>query len=694
MEVSPGRRIKNRPSVPSAAQPRRRTLFALAGFLALATVVAYSNTFDVPFLFDDIFRIQDNVLIRHLWPLWIPMADSNRPFGMVTFAVNYALHGYQVWGYHAVNIAIHILSGLTLFGIVRRTLTLRDLANRSHFSATSLAFAIALIWLVHPLNTQAVTYIVQRLESLMGLCYLATLYCFIRGHESIRRGGWYAASIACCGIGMGIKEVIVTAPVMVVWYHRAFLADSWRAVFRDHGRYYAGLFSTWIVLAWCMLRTQSEYSAGHIAFVKGVTPLSYLLSQAGVITHYLRLSVWPYGQCLDYGWPVATTANEIVPPLIFVVALFTATVWAIFRHPAWGFLGGWFFVILGPTSSVIPIIDLAFEQRMYLPFAAVVSAGVLALDGTIRYLAIQWHLSPKRLSYVGAGLLAIVTLQMSVLTWGRNEVYRSQVGIWEDTVNKAPENARARNNLGSALQEQGAVEIAVEHYRQTIRVKPDFAEAHSNLASALLRQHEYELAEEPSREAIRLNPKFPEAHSNLGDSLLGQGKMEIAVEQYREAIRLKPDYAEAYNNLANALQAQGNLDAAIEQYREAIWLNPGYAQAYSNLASVLLDQRKHALAEEPCRTAIRLKPQHAEAYNNLGNSLQGQGKTVAAIEQYHQAIQLNPEFAAAYHNRSIAYYELGDYDRAWSDIRACRRLGMSPNPAHLQALVAASGRSD
>ena len=513
MEVSPGSRIKNLTSIPSAVRPRRRTLFALAGILALATALAYSNTFDVPFLFDDLLRIEDNILIRHLWPIWIPMADTNRPFGMVTFAVNYALHGYQVWGYHAANLTIHILVGLTLFGIVRRTLMLRGLANRSQFSATSLAFAIALIWLIHPLNTQAVTYIVQRLESLMGLCYLATLYCFIRGQASTRRGGWYVASIVCCALGMGVKEVMVTAPMMVLWYHRAFLADSWRAVFREHRHYYVGLFSTRTVLAWCMLRTQTEYSAGHIAFVKGVTPLSYLLSQAGVIAHYLRLSIWPYGQCLDYGWPVAQTAGEIVPPLIFVVALFAATIWAIFRYSAWGFLGGWFFVILGPTSSVIPIIDLAFEQRMYLPLAAVVSAWALALDGIISYLAARRHFSPDRLRFVGACLMAVVALQMSVLTCGRNEVYRDQVGIWEDTVGNAPWNARARSNLGTAMQKQGDVDVAIEHFQQAIRIKPDFAEAHSNLASALLVRRKYESAERLSRKAIRLNPKFSEAYN-------------------------------------------------------------------------------------------------------------------------------------------------------------------------------------
>src|SRR5262249_41759974 len=158
--------------------------------------------------------------------------------------VNYALHGYRLWGYHATNLTIHILAGLTLFGIARRTLSRKEFANKLHYSATALAFLIALLWLVHPLNTQAVTYIVQRLESCMGLCYLTTLYCFIRAQDSSHRIRWYCASLACCSIGMGIKEVMATAPVMILWYDRAFVTNSWRQLLRNHGYYFSGLFAT------------------------------------------------------------------------------------------------------------------------------------------------------------------------------------------------------------------------------------------------------------------------------------------------------------------------------------------------------------------------------------------------------------------------------------------------------------------
>jgi tetratricopeptide (TPR) repeat protein len=663
VEMSRIRRIKAPRSAPSVRPLGRRTLVALGGLLALC----YWNTFDVPFHFDDRARIEENADIRQLWPLSVPMKGSNRPLGMYTFAVNYALHNYRVGGYHATNLVIHILAGLTLFGIVRRTLTRTDLADRS---ATCLAFAIALIWLVHPLNTQAVTYTVQRLESLMGLCYLATLYCFIRAQDSPRRTWWYAASIACYAVGMGIKEVMVTAPVMVVWYHRVFISNSWRVVFREHWCYYMGLFSTWGILVWCMLRTQIEYSKGNIAFVEGLTPLSYLLSQAGVITHYLRLSVWPFGQCLDYGWPVAETAREIIPPLLFIGALAIATVWAVFRHPAWGFLGGWFFVLLAPTSSFVPIVDLAFEQRMYLPLAAVVTLTVVGgyklLQRNFGRIAVISR-RPLISRWVGANVAgAVFVAAVAVATHRRNDVYASEQSLWTDVVTKRPNNARGHSSLGHILQGQGKFDLAAERYREAIRLVPDYAQAYNNLGNALQGQGHFDLAIDRYREAIRLKPGFAEAYNNLGYTLQHQGKFDLAVAQYLEAIRLNPNCTKAHNNLAAVRQVQGNAGRTVERV-DANRLTHDDAEACYNRGNALQNQGQLDLAVKQYDQAIRLEPDHADARYNLGRALQGQKKFDQAVEQYREAIRLTPGFAEAYYNRSIVYFQLRAYDEAWAD---------------------------
>lgn len=216
--------------------------------LVIAGILAYHNSLFTPFVFDDSVSITLNRTIRHLWPVWEALLPPHRtglpvegrPVVNFTLAVNYALGGVTPWGYHALNLAIHILAGLTLFGIARRTLLRPAMSGRFGAEATSLALAIALLWTVHPLQTEAVTYVVQRAESLMGLFYLLTMYCFIRGVESRWPGRWYALSVAACLLGMGSREVMVSAPLMVLFYDRTFVAGSFPEAWKRRWWLYRG----------------------------------------------------------------------------------------------------------------------------------------------------------------------------------------------------------------------------------------------------------------------------------------------------------------------------------------------------------------------------------------------------------------------------------------------------------------------
>ena len=166
------------------------------------------------------------------------------------------------WGYHVVNLAIHILGALVLYGVVRRTLLCASLRQRYGDEARWLALAVALIWVVHPLQTESVTYLIQRTESLMGLFFLLTLYCVIRGSTSSGRRGWYAAAVVCCALGMGSKEVMVVAPLTVLLYDRAFLSGSFREALRARAALYAGLFGCWLVLVGLVASTSHSLTAG------------------------------------------------------------------------------------------------------------------------------------------------------------------------------------------------------------------------------------------------------------------------------------------------------------------------------------------------------------------------------------------------------------------------------------------------
>ncbi len=221
---------------PSAKQ---RAVTAAVGLQVLALLLAYSNSFQGEFIFDDKPAIVDNQDVRRLWPL-LPavypsspgLTTAGRPVVCLSLAVNYAISGTEVWSYHAFNLLVHILATLTLFGVVRRTLELPKRSARFGRRSMGLALAAALIWGLHPLQTESVTYIVQRAESLVGLFFLLTLYCVVRGEQSTAWRHWRLLAVACCGLGMASKEVMVVAPVLVLLYLRVFVFDSWREAFR------------------------------------------------------------------------------------------------------------------------------------------------------------------------------------------------------------------------------------------------------------------------------------------------------------------------------------------------------------------------------------------------------------------------------------------------------------------------------
>ena len=367
-----------------ACRPLR--MFSAAWIAALVLVAAvlasYANSFHCPFVFDDHHDIIDNPSIRHLWPLWdVFLARSKRPAGLqsrpvvnLSFALDYAVGGLHTLPYHATNLAIHILAGLALFGVVRRTLLLPRLCDRFGRASAALALAVALLWAVHPLQTESVTYITQRYESMMGLFYLVAVYGLIRCGDSTHSYRWGAVTVAATLLALGSKEVAVSLPIMILLYDRVLLTVSFAETWRRRWGMYLALLAVWAAFAVLQLRAGPRHFAGYGL---PVSWFEYACSQPGVILHYLRLVFWPQPLLLDYGWPPARTLGDILPGAMVVAGLLAATGYAFWRSPAWGLLGAWFFLILAPTSSIMPLADLAFEHRMYLPLAAVAIAVVL-----------------------------------------------------------------------------------------------------------------------------------------------------------------------------------------------------------------------------------------------------------------------------------------------------------------------------
>jgi protein O-mannosyl-transferase len=661
--------------------------------IAAGALLCYANSFTAPFIYDDVPTIVDNPAIRHFGTALSANASaesggltlSGRPVVALSLALNYAISGKAVWSYHALNVGIHLAVALVLFGLVRITLTRPVLRERFGPSATPLAFAIALLWAVHPLQTESVTYIVQRAESLMALFYLLALYAFARGAEDERALGrptntsrtWAFVSLVCCALGMATKEVMVTAPVVVFLYDRTFFAGSFRAAWRDRKMFYGALAATWLLLAYFVGSTGGN-RGGTVGFNVGITPWAYAATQFEALARYVQLSLWPHALVFEYGTFWVHGVGEVLPYAIVVLPLLALTLLALWRCPPAGFAGAFAFAVLAPTSLTPGTIQMIVEHRMYLSLAPVVVMLVLVIFRCLGPSA-RW-------------LLPLVVAVCVVVTANRNRDYRSELTLWTKTVAERPHNAIALANLGMAyfhaddlptalkidqraLRENpanveahynsgiiyaklGRMDEAIVEYKRAISLRPKLAAAHNNLGNALAASGRTSDALAEYAEASRLDPYFAEPQNNIGNVLLQLGRAAEATERFEAALRLKADYAEARYNLGNAYAQQDRMQDAIGQYEQAVAADPRYADAYVNLGNALLQLGRVADASSRYEAALRLNPRLAEAHNNLGMVFLQTGRTAEAVAHFEQALAARPDFAAARDNLAEARAQL------------------------------------
>jgi protein O-mannosyl-transferase len=539
----------------------RAPAIVACALIVIATTAAYYASFDGPFVLDDVQSVVENPTIRRVWPLWPVLASKHsttvigRPLLSLSLAVNYSLNQTDVAGYHLFNLAIHVAAALVLFGLVRRTLLLPTIHQPCHAAALGLALASALIWAVHPLSSAAVLYIVQRAESMAGLFYIVTLYCVLRGATSAgRQRSWYAAAVSCCLGGMATKEVMATAPIVVLLYDRVFLSGSFRHAWRVRRGLHIGLASTWIPLA--ILIVFAEGRSGTVGIAGSVNPRDYALTQFAAVTTYLRLSIWPDRLVFDYGEFLVPGAAGIVPCALLIGAMLAGTAWLWTKSRAVAFPLCCFWILLTPTSSIVPIItQTVAEHRMYLPLAAIVTLTVTAAFTTWNRLLAsavpgiedhRWRLACPMI------VVALVAGGLAFRTWSRSQDYRSAVSLWRDTVDKRPENARARNNFGVALVQAGNPAAGLVELTCAVTLKPDYADAWFNHGYTSAISKDYRRAITDYTRAIELQPRSARYYSSRGVAHGLVEDYEAAVRDLNRALELDPKDAEAYENRAIA----------------------------------------------------------------------------------------------------------------------------------------------
>lgn len=699
-----------------------RVRLALA-VLVLAVIMAYSNSFKGPFILDDAANILENRTIRSFSPLWDVFSGprghalAGRPAINFSLAVNYAISGYRVWSYHAVNLLIHLVSALLLFGIVRRTLLSPAVSARFAGASTPAALFCSLFWAAHPLCTQAVTYVIQRCESLMGLFFFLVLYAAIRGWRAGASRWWHVLAGIAMILGVGSKEVIVAAPLTVLCYDFIFVHGRGKAkrILKDGAVLYAGLGMGLVLLYFLVSRGAV---AATVASDIDRLRWPYLVTQAEVIVHYLSLSFWPSSLSMDYGWPFAEL-NRVWPKGFFLAGLFCATLWGLIKRRPWSFLGAWFFLALAPSSSLKPQLDPAFEYRMYLPLAAVAAAVVLAAIGSGSRIFSKTPKVGFALLVFGMFLASSISCALAVATMRRNDVYGSAERLWEDTIRKSPESFRAwfalaveydaqgravlaekfyrealsrtphdpkpYNNLGLLLLKEGKADEAISLFRQALAIEPRFDRAYVNLGEALMQKGLGEEARKVLSEGMRLSPDSAHAKLNMGLSLMREKRVNEGEAFCREALEMEPGLAEGRYNFALELIALGRKTEGAEELKLAVTSKPGFFEALVNLGAILLEEGQPEEATGYLEKAATLKPDSPEARFNLGNALASRGMWSLALPHYEKARFLLPRHAGIRANLGVTLANLGRKDDARKEFDEAVKL--EPQNRNIRAIM-------
>ncbi len=615
----------------------------------LLGLLAYSNTFQVPFLFDDIGNIVENHTIKDLNNLWPP--TGSRWFGLLTFALNYKLHGLDVAGYHIVNLAVHIINGILVYFLVVLSFKTFFLAKSSLKDySDNIALFSGLLFVVHPVQTQAVTYIVQRFASLATTFYLLSLVIYIKwrlrprsiedelrstdrrsSSGSLKSTPWYLASVVSAILAMKTKEIAFTLPLIIALYEFMFFQGE----IKKRVLWLIPLLLSMLLIPLTLIPLDKPLDQ-IIGTVRDATRLQsalsrwdYLFTQFRVIITYIRLLVLPIGQNLDYDWPIyhSFTDPEVFLSFFFLAALFGTgvylcrlTSWAQvsnsrspseFRLIAFGIF--WFFITISVESSVFPIADVICEHRVYLPSigAAVGLAAAFFLFGSISKPHARWMDTAVNF------LLMTVVVILVIAAFGRNTVWTEEVKLWEDVVEKSPQKPRAYNNLGYAFMTMGLNQKAIQYFNTAVKLKSDYAEAYTNLGFAYTEQMLFEEAETQLRKAMSLKPGDSVIYNNLCMVFLRQGRLEEAERELRTALMLDPYYAEAYNHLGILNAERGNPGEALKSFYKAIELKPSLAQAYNNAGLVCMKIGKIREATLYLKKATELAPNIESYKKNL-----------------------------------------------------------------------------
>lgn len=648
--------------------------------MAICIALVYGRSLDVPFIFDDESSIVSNPSITSLWPpigtLDAPgplrpvknLPTAGRPLVNLSLALNYHFGRLNPVGYRVVNLVVHFCSTMLLWAIVRRTLCLPRFDRRFASVAGWLSLGIALLWALHPIQTEAVIYATQRTELMMAFFYLATLYCSLRywsleptsERNARHRSLWLLAAIVSCICGMASKEVMVSAPLVVLLFDRAFVSGSLSAALHRSRPLYVGLAASWLVLLGLNLSAPRGASAG---FELGRARSSWWLTQCQIHLMYLKLVIWPFPLLIHYELPYLDSLAASWMYVLPVLALAIVALVLLVRNTPAGFLLAAMAAVLAPTF-VIPILtEMAAERRMYLPLAPVVVLFImgcyLAIDSARKRATTS---QPSAISRPAVPVPAIAAATILIVLCGvasarRLVDYRDESQLWRQVVERQPGNYMAHYNMGM-------------YYNRSGREAESFAEL---------------------QKAVAARPDYPPALDAIGIAYFTAGRVPEAVESLETALRLQPDYVPALNNLGFVRMQSGQIDEALDLFRRALELNGANPVTLERLGSALISAGRPDEAISALRLARSLAPDDVDVLNQLATALSAVNQLPEAIDLLRRAVELRPDYAGARRNLGIILFRAGDLRGAADHFQRYLELRPEDLDAYLKLATIVAG---
>ena len=683
--------------------------------LSLAVILAYGNTLFHSFHFDDIPSILEKPWIRGLdkIPEFI-FSYWQRPLVILSFNLNYAISKFEVWSYHVFNIFFHLTATLLVYQLAQLMVRVSSTtqAIQSENKTSPIPLLAALLFALHPLNTQSVTYISSRSSVLATCFYVASLILFFKGilnrkeavaslsKKAFSGAGYILLAGLCFLLGALSKQIIVSLPAILFLFHFYFLSSSrFSRWLIEQGK--------WIALAAVPLGggiLYKQFWGGGVASASS-TPYStseYFLTQTFVIPfEYLRKLFFPFNLNIDIDYPLISDWSVWTNWLgILVLSAYIAVCVLVSRKKKTslnlrliGFNMAWIGITLFPTSSVIPLLDLAVEHRTYLPMV-----GFSLLSAAL--IAGLWQHIQNRIHKYGNGGLAfkpiasICVLLLLVCyaagTLNRNAVWKDEISLWADAKKKSRNLVRPYNNLGEAYDKLGEYDKAIPEFEAALQLNPHYFFALNNLGNIYGKKQEYAKAIHYFEKTLAGKPDYSPAHYNLARAQHLTGKPNEAIKSYRLAIRFNPYFEQAFYNLANLALQSGLVEESIENFTQFLAMQPNHAKARFGLGNAYAMLGNFDLALIEFQQSARLDPTFIFPAVSIANIHLQRGNIDAAIGTYNEILSHQPEIAGVHKNLGMIFYQVKlDAEKAAFHFQESLRLEPNqPQAPVIQSIVA------